>query len=256
MFKVLSGEKKRRVISPGTITASVAAHLLLVAGFVYAASAEPEPREVVGVEVELPELVEEQKQETPPPPVEEQPTPPPLADEPVQEPVPGETLEVPQVTDVPDVLPPPNPADRPINPDDYSGIGRPGDYIGPPAADPKPPTGEPAPPAGPVEDFIPDETMVERRPELDRNGLGRALERHYPSILRDSRVSGRVVIELIVDANGRPRPGSARVVDASHPAFGEAALRAVDRFRFRPAMMGGTAVPVRVTIPIQWTVPN
>lgn len=256
MFKVLSGEKKRRVISPATITASVAAHLLLVAGFVYASSAEPKRVEVLGPDLILPELVEEQKKETPPPPIEQQPTPPPPANQPVQAPVPGETLEIPQVTDVPDVLPPPDAAQPPVNLDDYSGQGRPGDYIGPPPAEPTPPTGEPAPPAGPVEDYIPDESMVEVRPELDRNGLSRALERHYPSILRDSRVSGRVVIEVIVDENGRPRPGSARVVDASHPAFGEAALRAVDRFRFRPARMGGTAVPVRVTIPIQWTVPN
>ena len=30
MFKVLTGEKKRRVISPATITASIAAHLMLL----------------------------------------------------------------------------------------------------------------------------------------------------------------------------------------------------------------------------------
>ncbi|HEX5872670.1 MAG TPA: TonB family protein, partial [Longimicrobium sp.] len=67
---------------------------------------------------------------------------------------------------------------------------------------------------------------------------------------------GRVVIELVVDEEGIPVEGSARVIEASHPAFGDAALRAVDRFRFRPARIGGTPVPVRVTIPIQWTVPN
>jgi protein TonB len=159
------------------------------------------------------------------------------------------------VTDVPDVLPPPDPAGPPINLDHYSGQGRPGDYIGPVTGEPAPPTGDPAP-AGPVEDYVPDETMVEERPALDRNGLGRALERNYPAVLRDARVSGRVLLEVIVDENGRPRPGSARVIEASHPAFGEAALRAVDRFRFRPAKIGGTPVPVRVTIPIQWTVPN
>ena len=254
MFKVLSGEKKRRVISPATITASVAAHLLLVAGFVYAASAEPERVRPVEPDTIL-RYVELEPKAPPPPPIDE-PTPPPPADEPVKAPVPGETLEIPQVTDVPKVLPPPNPTERPIDLTQHTGQGRPGDYIGPRNDDPKPPTGDPEPPAGPPADYIPREEDVEVRPELDRNGLSRALERHYPAILRDSRVSGRVVIEVIVDENGRPRPGSARVVEASHPAFGEAALRAVDRFRFRPARMGGTAVPVRVTIPIQWTVPN
>ena len=81
------------------------------------------------------------------------------------------------------------------------------------------------------------------------------MERLYPSVLRDGRVAGRVVVELIVEADGRVRPNSAQVVEATHPAFGEATLRAVERFRFRPAKMGGVPVPVRVTIPINWTVP-
>lgn len=255
MFKVLSGEKKRRVISPATITASVAAHLLLVAGFVYAASAEP--ARVTAVEPDTVLRYVELEPKAPPPPDVEQPAPPPPpADQPVAPPVPGETLEVEQVTKVPDVLPPPDPTERPIDLSQYSGIGRPGDYIGPRTDEPRPPTGDPGPPAGPATDYVPGEFDVEKRPVLDRNGLSRALERHYPSVLRQGRVSGRVVIELIVDENGRPRPGSARVIETTHPAFGEAALRAVDRFRFTPAEMMGTPVPVRVTIPIQWTVPN
>lgn len=62
-----------------------------------------------------------------------------------------------------------------------------------------------------------------------------------------------MVIELVVDEDGVPVPGSARVIEASHPAFGEATLRVADRFRFRPARIDGTAVPVVVTIPIVWT---
>ncbi|HEX6041421.1 energy transducer TonB, partial [Longimicrobium sp.] len=119
-----------------------------------------------------------------------------------------------------------------------------------------PPSGNPSPPSPPAEDFVPDESMVEVRPELNRDGLARTMERYYPSIMRDSRVAGRVVVEVIVDENGRVRQGSARIVETTHPAFGEATLQAVERFRFRPARMGGTAVPVRVTIPINWTVPR
>jgi protein TonB len=254
MFKVLTGEKKRRVISPATLTASVAAHILLLGGLVYAATGEPERVEVAGPDLVLPDLALEPKV-TPPPP-DEQPTPPSPADEAVKPPVPGEVLVVPRVDSVPTGVKPEEEGAKPINVDDYQRNGRPGDVIGPRTTEePRPPTGDTTGP-GPVTDYIPDEYAVEVRPVLDRNGLGRALERNYPPVLRDARVSGRVVIELIVDENGRPRPGSARVIDASHPAFADAALRAVDRFRFRPARIGGTAVPVRVTIPIQWTVPN
>lgn len=252
MFKVLTGEKKRRAMSPATLTASVAAHLLLLGGLVYASTGEPAPAEPVEPDTVL-RYMELEPKAPPPPPAVQQPTPPSPTDEAAKPPVPGEMLEVPRVDDVPTEIKPEEPGAAPVDPKDYHD-GRPGDIIGPPSVEPTPPAGDPDP--APVPDLIPDESMVEVRPVLDRNGLGRALERNYPPVLRDSRVSGRVVIELIVDENGRPRPGSARVIDASHPAFGDAALRAVDRFRFRPARIGGTAVPVRVTIPIQWTVPN
>ena len=91
---------------------------------------------------------------------------------------------------------------------------------------------------------------------VDREGLTRTMERYYPSVLASSRVAGRVVVELIVDENGRVRPNSARVLETTHPAFAEATLQAVERFRFQPAKMMGVPVPVFVTIPINWTVPE
>jgi periplasmic protein TonB len=250
MFKVLTGEKKRRAISPATITASIAAHLLLLGGLVYASTGDKGPIEVVGAEYELPELPIEPKEPAPPP---EQPTvPQPAPDQPATEPVPGEVLQIEEVTEVPTKIEEELPGVRPVDPTVYERDGRLGTYIGPPKAEPTGPVGPPTPPA-PGPDMVLDESMVEERPVLDRNGLGRTLERSYPAVLRDARVSGRVLVELIVDENGRPVPGSARVVEASHPAFGEATLRAVERFRFRPAKVAGTPVPVRVTIPIQWT---
>ena len=127
-------------------------------------------------------------------------------------------------------------------------MGEPGNNPGPPAADPTPPAGDGNP--GPK---VFDVAVVEVRPVLDSRGLARTLERNYPAVLRDSRVGGRVVIELVVDEDGRAVPGSARVIEASHPAFGEATLRVADRFRFRPARINGNAVAVVVTIPIVWT---
>jgi len=251
MFQVLSG-RKRRVISPATIAASVAAHLLLLGGAVYAAASDPAPREQAGPVIDLNDFPQEP---TPPEPLPAPPPPePPAPEEEPREDVPGATLQVDQVTKVPDQIQPEPPGVVPVDPADYSGDGPIGNRIGtpPPVPTPAPPA---AAPAGPGE-FIPDEGMVEERPVLDRDGLARTLGRYYPSVLRDSRVAGRVVIEMVVDADGRVREGSARVVETSHAAFGEAAVRAVERFRFRPARMGGVPVPVRVTLPIQWTVPD
>lgn len=254
MFKVLDG-RKRRVISPTTVIASVAAHVLLLGGALYAAANDTRPVEVVATELDLPPLPTEPA----PPEVEPvEPTPPPPTPEPSEpdapEPVPGEVLQLETPTEAPRVITPEPPGTPPVNPMDFQRDGRIGDYIGKPGPTPTPPTGNPTPP--PAGDFIVDESMVEVRPELNRDGLARTMERYYPSVMRDGRVAGRVVVEVIVDENGRVREGSARIVETTHPAFGDATLRAVERFRFSPARMGGTPVPVRVTIPINWTVPR
>lgn len=253
MFKILSGERKRRVISPATIAVSIAAHVLLLGGAVYAAASDTGPREVVDHGFELPPLAEpvepEVKEANPPPPPPAQP------DQPTAPEVPGETLQLDAPTEVPQDIAPEPPGVQAVDPKDYTGEGPVGNVIGTPAPTPTPVV--PGPPAVTrTEDFIPTEEMVEERPTLMRDGLASMLERYYPTIMRDSRTNGRAVVELIVDANGRVRENSARVVETTHPSFGDAALRAAQRFRFRPAKMGGVAVPVRVTIPINWQVPR
>jgi len=253
MFKILSGEHKRRVISPATIAVSIAAHALLLGGAVYAAASDAAPRVVVGDPLELPPLAEpvepDVKQADPPPP------PPAPQDQPPAREVPGETLQLETPADVPEDIKPEPPGVQAVDPKDYTGEGPVGNVIGTPPATPTPvPPGPP--PVTTTPDFVPTEDMVEERPSLMREGLASTLERYYPTIMRDSRTNGRAVVELIVDENGRVRENSARVVETTHPTFGDAALRAVQRFRFRPAKMGGVPVAVRVTIPINWQVPR
>jgi protein TonB len=253
MFKVLSGQK-RRIISPATIAASVAAHILLLGGAVYAAAADrargPDERLTGVIEFPPPELEPKQPEVVEPtPPAPAQP------DEPAPDPVPGETLQLETPTETPENIIPEPVGAVPVDPKEFSGQGPVGNVIGEPTGEPVKVV-PPAPPVEPAEEWVIDDRSVEQRPELDRGGLTRAMERYYPSVLRDSRVAGRVVIEMIVDTDGRVRDGSVRVIETSHPAFGEAALRAAERFRFRPGKMAGTPVPVRVTLPIQWTVPR
>jgi protein TonB len=249
MFKVLTGEKKRRVISPATITASIAAHLMLLGGLVYASTGDGGVIEVVTRVDSIPDYVEEPKEPTPAQPDEPAPAPAAPAAQPNEPQAPVEALEIEEVTEVPREIPTEAPATQPIDLEKYHRDGRRGAVL-----TPTPPagtgTGEPALRG---RDFVFDEKNVEELPVLERDGLSRAMERYYPSVLRDARISGRVLVEVIVDENGRTRPGSARVIESSHPAFEQATLRVLERFRFTPAKVMGTPVPVRVTIPIQWT---
>lgn len=253
MFQILVREKKRRAISPLFLAVSAAAHVVIFGGVMYAASGEPEqPTEVVGPDVFLPPIVEKERE-----PVTVAPTPPATPDVPDEAvaPVEGQTLVLQPPTDVPDVIAPPRGDQPPITPDMVTGIGKPGDVIGTPdPADTRSATGniDPGTPVKPA-DWVPGEGDVDELPSLDRNGLARLMERHYPAQLRDARVSGRALVEVIVDPDGRVRPGSAKVIETTHPAFETATLRAAERFRFRPAKIAGMVVPVKVAIPVMWT---
>jgi protein TonB len=82
--------------------------------------------------------------------------------------------------------------------------------------------------------------------------VARLLDRNYPEALSAAGVSGQVLLELVVDENGRVRPGSVRVVSASHEEFTAATLRIAERMRFRPARVDDRPVAVKVTLPIDW----
>ncbi len=69
-------------------------------------------------------------------------------------------------------------------------------------------------------------------------------------------VEGCVVLEAIVDTTGRARPHSISVVSATNPGFIAPARRALLATLFRPAMVGGTAVRMRVRIPYEFAIRN
>jgi TonB family protein len=122
------------------------------------------------------------------------------------------------------------------------------------AGAPQPPDAGPAP-AAPVVvspgDVRPDsailEELVERKPELLRMPR---LE--YPDSLRRAGIQGSVLLEFILDTLGRAEPASIQVLYSSHPAFSEAARRAVAAARFRPAELGGRPVRVILRLPLDF----
>lgn len=80
--------------------------------------------------------------------------------------------------------------------------------------------------------------------------LRAALERSYPPELRDAGLSGRVVVQMVVRADGTP--DEFVVAESSHPGFDSATVASVAVLRFAPATVRGAPVAVRVDLPIQW----
>lgn len=72
----------------------------------------------------------------------------------------------------------------------------------------------------------------------------------YPQIARASRIQGVVIIEATIDSRGNV--ASAAVL-RSIPLLDQAALDAVRQWKFTPTLLNGTAVPVIMTVTVNFT---
>ena len=71
----------------------------------------------------------------------------------------------------------------------------------------------------------------------------------YPTIAQSARVEGVVIIEAVIGVDGGVR--DARVL-RSHALLDQAALDAVREWRYEPTRLNGVAVPVIVTVTVQF----
>jgi protein TonB len=76
----------------------------------------------------------------------------------------------------------------------------------------------------------------------------------YPELLRQAGMHGRVVLEAVIDTSGHVLPASIVVIRSTHPGFVPAARQALLATLFRPAMVGGRAVSMRVQIPYDFAI--
>jgi len=74
----------------------------------------------------------------------------------------------------------------------------------------------------------------------------------YPFLAKRDGIEGRVVLRIVVDSEGNAKEAE---VDSAEPEgiFEEAALKVVERYKFRPAMKGGKPVNCIVKLPISFT---
>ena len=88
---------------------------------------------------------------------------------------------------------------------------------------------------------------------LNADAVVRALQREYPSVLRNSGIGGTVNVTFSIDEEGRVLATS---VDqgSTYKALDDAALAVADVIRFSPAYNRDQRVAVRVTFPIVFEV--
>jgi len=221
---VASEGRKTKALSPTTMFASIAAHVLLIGGAAYATEHTAVGRKVKEEVVSYMEIEPEQPKAPEPPKAEEPPA------------------------KIPDV----DPNQKAVNVEDFTGVGVAGGTSkgvegGVPQnmADKK----EDNTGTAPI-----DVSLAEEKPQL-QNGpeVQRLLQRLYPPLLRDAGITGQVQMKFVVNAQGRVEATSVSVINATHDQFGEASTKVVEKMRFRPAKVGGRPVPVLVQIPISWT---
>lgn len=82
------------------------------------------------------------------------------------------------------------------------------------------------------------------------------LDRDYPALLRQAGITGRVVLQAVIDTTGKAEPASIEVMQSTYPGFNDAAKRWLSEALFRPARKGGQAVRVQVRQVIDFTLTN
>ena len=76
----------------------------------------------------------------------------------------------------------------------------------------------------------------------------------YPAELRAAKISGEALICLVVDESGQTR--DVQCLRETAPGFGDAAIAAVQQWRFDPGVKDGRAVPCRLEVPIVFSLRN
>jgi len=88
--------------------------------------------------------------------------------------------------------------------------------------------------------------------ELDRQPVPVAQPQpRFPEELRKQGSSGEAVIELVIEPDGSP--SDVHSVFSSDPAFGDAAVASVQKWKFEPGQKGGRPVGSLIQVPIIFT---
>ncbi len=79
------------------------------------------------------------------------------------------------------------------------------------------------------------------------------VEPKYPEILRQTRIEGSVLLEVVILKDGTIDPNQITVIRSSHEYFEQEAIKAVKKWRFKPALQNGIPVDVYFYLEVQFT---
>jgi len=88
---------------------------------------------------------------------------------------------------------------------------------------------------------------------IARPVLRKAVNPVYPEEALKARVEGVVIVEITVQADGRVIDP---VVVRPVPQLNQAALDAVVQWEYEPVLVNGAAIPVRMTVPVNFALPD
>jgi TonB family protein len=78
----------------------------------------------------------------------------------------------------------------------------------------------------------------------------------YPDILRAANVEGEVLVQFVVEANGRPNAATLKVLRSTHEQFTESVRKVLPQMQFNPALVGDIPVKQLVTMPFTFSLPK
>jgi protein TonB len=109
----------------------------------------------------------------------------------------------------------------------------------------------PLPPPPPViRDPRPEHKDPVRIGTLDPAKVVNHVQPHYPPLARQARIQGVVLLEAVISKTGRMERLH---VISGHPLLVQAALDAVNQWRYMPTMLNGEPVEVITTIEVRFT---
>ncbi len=74
----------------------------------------------------------------------------------------------------------------------------------------------------------------------------------YPPAMKMKGISGMVVVNVVIDSAGEVENVAVR--KSTHPEFEDPAVKAVRRWRFKPAKKDGDAIRARVAVPLKFAI--
>jgi TonB family protein len=233
MFDVLVASAAHREVRAGSVTTSMITHALLIILAVTVTRTALENPPVMAADPAM--LLFVPKPPPPPPEPEVRREPAAVATVAAEPPPKGfQTVVAPR--DIPDIIPPVDLTQRPLDPRDFTGRGIEGGVASGVVGG----TGSVNPDGGSDLSAIYEATTKDDRFEQAIVVVQPAPR--YPAALAAAGIEGKVAVEFVIDTAGKVESGSIRVLQSSHRAFEAAAREAMTAAIFRPARLSNHPV--------------